>query len=400
MKRITYLDYHATTPLDPRVLVAMNPYFANIFGNPSSRTHRFGWEAEEAVEKARAQVAALLGAAPAEIVFTSGATEANNLALKGTAESLAAKGNHIITAATEHLSVLAACRHLEQLGARLTILPTSSDGLIDLDQLEAAITPHTILISIMRANNEIGVLQPVDQIGRIAEEYGIPFHSDATQGLASLETDVLRSKIDLLSLSAHKLYGPKGVGALCVRGDKISGKLQAQMHGGGQERGIRSGTLNVPGIVGLGEACGLALKLRKEEASRLARQRDRLHHALTTALDGIRINGSMDHRLPNNLNVSFEDVDGESLLMRLSDLAVSNGSACSSNRHRPSHVLKAIGLPEHLADSTLRFGLGRFNTDAEIDLACSRLIETIHDLRSHHAPKPVPAPARSFALGR
>src|SRR5271163_2374111 len=330
MKLPIYMDNHATTAVDPRVFEAMRPYFIEVFGNAASRNHSFGWQAEEAVEKARKQVADLIGATAKEIVFTSGATESNNLALKGVAQMYAEKGNHIITAATEHKAVLDTCKRLEKEGARVTYLPVQTNGLVDLNQLRAAMTDKTILITIMYANNEIGVLQPIREIGKIAQERGALFHSDATQAVGKIPVDVIRDNIDLMSISAHKMYGPKGVGALYVRRRNPRVQLTAQIDGGGHERGMRSGTLNVPGIVGLGEACALCQAEMTEESKRMAHLRDKLRDKLQSELDETYINGTMEHRLPNNLNISFAYVEGESLLMGINDIAVSSGSACTS----------------------------------------------------------------------
>jgi len=381
MKLPIYMDNHATTPVDPRVFEAMKPYFTNAFGNAASRNHSFGWEAEEAVDKARKQVADLIGATAKEIVFTSGATESDNLALKGVAQMYAEKGNHIITAATEHKAILDTCKRLEKEGFRVTYLPVQQNGLIDVDQLKAAITDKTILISIMHANNEIGVLQPVREIGRIAHEHGVLFHSDGTQAVGKVLVNVLEDNIDLLSISAHKMYGPKGAGALYVRRRNPRVQLTAQMDGGGHERGMRSGTLNVPGIVGLGEACGLAHKEMKEEAKRLGYLRDKLKDRLLASLDEVYINGTMEHRLPNNLNISFAYVEGESLLMGINDVAVSSGSACTSATLEPSYVLKALGAGDDLAHSSIRFGLGRFNTEEEVDYVAAKVIDVVKKLR-------------------
>src|SRR5579863_3077498 len=375
------MDNHATTPVDPRVLKAMLPYLTDVFGNSASRNHSFGWEAEEATEKARKQVADLIGATSKEIVFTSGATESDNLALKGVFEMYAEKGNHIITAATEHKAILDACKRLEKEGARVTYLPVQTNGLVDLDQLRAAITDKTILISIMYANNEIGVLQPVAEIGKIAKERGVLFHSDATQAVGKVPIDVIKEGIDLLSISAHKMYGPKGVGALYVRRRNPRVQLTAQIDGGGHERGMRSGTLNVPGIVGLGEACALAKSEMAAEGKRLEYLRDKMKDRLLASLDEVYINGTMEHRLPNNLNSSFAYVEGESLLMGINDIAVSSGSACTSATLEPSYVLKALGAGDDLAHSSIRFGLGRFNTQEEVDYVTSRVIEVVQRLR-------------------
>jgi len=376
-----YMDNHATTPMDPRVFEAIRPYFVEVFGNAASRNHSFGWQAEEAVEKARKQIAELIGANSKEIVFTSGATESNNLALKGVAEMYAEKGNHIITAATEHKAILDTCKRLEKNGARVTYLPVQQDGLIDLDMLREAITDKTILISIMYANNEIGVVQPVAEIGKIAKEKGILFHTDGVQAVGKIPVNVIRDNVDLLSLSGHKVYGPKGVGALYVRRRNPRVQLTAQMDGGGHERGMRSGTLNVPGIVGVGAACAIAQQDMPEESKRMAFLRDKLKNKLTSQLDEVYINGSVEHRLPNNLNISFAFVEGESLLMGINDVAVSSGSACTSATLEPSYVLKALGAGDDLAHSSIRFGLGRFNTEEEVDYVADKVVDVVRKLR-------------------
>jgi len=381
MKLPIYMDNHATTPVDPRIFQAMTPYLTTIFGNSASRNHSFGWEAEEAVDKARKQVADLIGATPKEIVFTSGATESDNLALKGVAQMYAEKGNHIITAATEHKAILDTCKRLEKEGLRVTYLAVQQNGLVDLDQLKAAITDKTILISIMYANNEIGVLQPIQEIGKIAHERGVLFHTDATQAVGKVPVNVLADNIDLASISAHKMYGPKGVGALYVRRRNPRVQITAQMDGGGHERGMRSGTLNIPGIVGLGEACGIAQKEMAEEGKRLAYLRDKLKDRLLASLDETYINGTMEHRLPNNLNISFAYVEGESLLMGINEIAVSSGSACTSATLEPSYVLKALGAGDDLAHSSIRFGLGRFNTEEEVDYVAAKVIDVVKKLR-------------------
>jgi len=381
MKLPIYMDNHATTPVDPRVFEAMKPYFTNLFGNSASRNHSFGWEAEEAVEKARKQIAAIIGATAKEIVFTSGATESNNLAIKGVAEMYAEKGNHIITAATEHKAVLDTCKRLEKDGVRVTYLAVQQNGLVDLDQLRAAITDKTILITIMYANNEIGVLQPVAEIGKIAKERGVLFHTDATQAVGKVPVDVIKDNVDLMSISAHKMYGPKGVGALYVRRRNPRVQLTAQIDGGGHERGMRSGTLNVPGIVGLGEACALAKAEMAEESKRMEYLRDKMKDRLLAALDEVYINGTMEHRMPNNLNISFAYVEGESLLMGINEIAVSSGSACTSATLEPSYVLKALGAGDDLAHSSIRFGLGRFNTEEEVDYVTAKVIDVVKKLR-------------------
>ncbi len=381
MKTPIYLDNHATTPMDPRVLAAMLPYFTEKFGNAASRNHSFGWDAEQAVEKSRKQIAALIGASPKEIVFTSGATESDNLAIKGVVEMYAEKGNHVITASTEHKAVLDTCKRLEKHGCRVTYLPLGRDGLIDLDDLRRAITDKTILISIMHANNEIGVLQPIREIGRIARERGVLFHTDATQSVGKVPVNVADDNIDLMSISAHKMYGPKGTGALYVRRKNPRVQLTAQMDGGGHERGMRSGTLNVPGIVGLGAACAICKEEMPEEIIKLSRLRNKLKQTLEAELDEIFVNGSLEHRLPNNLNVSFAYVEGESLLMGINDVAVSSGSACTSATLEPSYVLKALGIGDDLAHTSIRFGIGRFNTEEEIDYVAARVIEVVRRLR-------------------
>lgn len=376
-----YLDYHATTPMDERVLEAMLPFFREHFGNAASRNHAFGWVAEEAVEKARKQIASLINANPKEIVFTSGATESNNLAIKGVAEMYAEKGNHIITAATEHKAVLDTCKRLEKRGCRVTYLPVRPDGLIDLDQLRDLITDKTILVSIMYGNNEIGTIQDIRTIGQICHEKGVLFHTDATQAVGKIPVDVIADNIDLLSCTAHKMYGPKGVGALYVRRKNPRVQLTAQMDGGGHERGMRSGTLNVPGIVGFGKAAELCQQLMPEEMPRLQRLRDKLKDGILAELDEVYINGTMERRLPHNLNMSFAYVEGESLLMGINDIAVSSGSACTSATLEPSYVLKALGAGDDLAHSSIRFGLGRFTTEEEIDYTIGKVVEVVKKLR-------------------
>lgn len=381
MKMPIYLDNHATTPVDPRVLDTMIPYFREQFGNAASRNHAFGWEAEEAVERARKQIADLVGATAKEIIFTSGATESNNLALKGVAEMYAEKGNHIITAATEHKAVLDTCKHLEKNGFRVSYLPVQTNGLIDLDMLQEAITDKTILISVMYANNEIGVVQPIAEIGKIAKSRGVLMHTDAVQATGKIPVNVIKDNVDIMSLTAHKLYGPKGVGALYVRRKSPRVQLTAQMDGGGHERGMRSGTLNVPGIVGFGKACELCSQEMATEGPRLRALRDRLRDRLMSELDETYINGTMESRLPHNLNISFAYVEGESLLMGINDVAVSSGSACTSATLEPSYVLKALGAGDDLAHSSIRFGLGRFTTDQEIDYVANRVVEVVRKLR-------------------
>ncbi len=381
MKLPIYMDNHATTPMDPRVFEAMKPYFTEVFGNAASRNHSFGWQAEEAVEKSRKQIADLIGATPKEIVFTGGATESNNLALKGVAEMYAEKGNHIITAATEHKAILDTCKRLEKSGIRVTYLPVKTNGLVDLDMLRDAITDKTILVSIMYANNEIGVVQPVAEIGKIAKERGVLFHSDAVQAAGKIPVNVIKDNIDIMSLTGHKLYGPKGCGALYVRRKGPRVQITAQMDGGGHERGMRSGTLNVPGIVGLGEACALCQAEMPEESRRMAFLRDKLRSKLESQLDEVYVNGTMEHHLPNNLNISFAYVEGESLLMGINDIAVSSGSACTSATLEPSYVLKALGAGDDLAHSSIRFGLGRFNTEEEVDYVAAKVVDVVRKLR-------------------
>jgi cysteine desulfurase len=376
-----YMDNHATTPVDPRVVEAMMPFFTEKFGNAASRNHEFGWQAEEAAENARAQIARLINATPKEIVFTSGATESTNLAIKGAAEMYREKGNHIITQVTEHKATLDTCKRLEKFGHEVTYLPVEKDGRINLDDLRRAITPKTILISIMYANNEIGVLQPIAEIGKIAKEKGVFFHCDGVQAIGKVPVDVQRDGIDLMSISGHKIYGPKGVGALYVRRKNPRVQLSAIIDGGGHERGMRSGTLNVPGIVGLGKACELCQNEMAGEAKRLSGLRDRLKESIMSRLDETYINGSMEHRLPHNINISFAFVEGESLLMGINDVAVSSGSACTSATLEPSYVLKALGVGEDLAHTSIRFGLGRFNTEEEVHYVADRVVETVNRLR-------------------
>lgn len=375
-----YLDNNATTPMDPRVLEAMIPYFTQKFGNAASRNHAFGWVAEEAVDYAREQVAKLIGASEKEIIFTSGATESDNLAIKGVFEMYKDKGNHIITAVTEHKAVLDACKHVEKMGGKVTYLAVKEDGLVDLAELEAAMTPETILVSIMYGNNEIGVIQPVKEIAAIAHKHGALFMTDATQAVGKIPVDVNADGIDLLALSAHKMYGPKGVGALYVRRKGPRVKVTAQMDGGGHERGMRSGTLNVPGIVGLGKACELCIAEMESEAKRLSALRDKLQVALTV-LEESYVNGNVEHRLPHVANISFKYVEGEGLMMAMKDLAVSSGSACTSASLEPSYVLKSLGLSDDLAHSSIRFGLGRFTTEEEVDYAVEVTKKAVTHLR-------------------
>jgi cysteine desulfurase len=381
VKLPVYMDNHATTPVDPRVLEAMLPYFTSNFGNAASRNHSFGWTAEEAVENARGQIASLINATPKEIVFTSGATESDNLMIKGVAEMYREKGNHIITQAIEHKAVLDTCKRLEKEGYEVTYLPVQRDGRVDPEAVRKAITPKTILITIMYANNEIGVINPIAEIGKIAKEKGILFAVDGVQAVGKIPVDVQKDNIDLLAISAHKIYGPKGVGALYVRRRNPRVQLSAIIDGGGHERGMRSGTLNVPGIVGLGKACEICQKEMPEESARMRGMRERLKDGLMGKLDELFINGSMEHRLPNNLNISFAYVEGESLLMGINDVAVSSGSACTSATLEPSYVLKALGVGEDLAHTSIRFGLGRFNTDEEVDYVTNRLVEVVTKLR-------------------
>jgi cysteine desulfurase len=376
-----YMDNHATTPMDPRVLEEMLPYFIEKFGNAASRNHSFGWVGEEATELGRERVAKLVGATTKEIIFTSGATESDNLAIKGAAEMYKEKGNHIITAVTEHKAVLDTCKRLEKYGYRVTYLPVQKDGLVDLDDLKRAIDDRTILVTIMAANNEIGVVQPVAEIGKLCHERGVIFHTDATQAVGKIPVDVVKQNIDLMSISAHKMYGPKGVGALYVRRKNPRVQISAIIDGGGHERGMRSGTLNVPGIVGLGKACAIASEEMAQESCKLAGMRNRLRDKIMGRLDEVYINGSWEHRLPHNLNISFAYVEGESLLMGINDIAVSSGSACTSATLEPSYVLKALGTGDDLAHSSIRFGIGRFNTDAEVDYVADRVVETVSRLR-------------------
>jgi cysteine desulfurase len=375
------MDNHATSPLDPRVLEAMMPYFTSKFGNAASRNHAFGWEAEQAVEIAREQIAKLIGATAKEIIFTSGATESNNLAIKGIAEMYRERGNHIITQVTEHKAVLDTCKRLEKYGYRVTYLPVKADGLIDIEDLKRAMDDKTILVSIMFANNEIGVLQPIREIGKLCHEKGVLFHTDAVQAIGKVPVNVIDDNIDVLSLSGHKIYGPKGVGALYVRRRNPRVQIAAQIDGGGHERGMRSGTLNVPGIVGLGAACEIAREDMASESARLRGMRERLKNKLESELDYIHVNGSMEHRLPGNLNMSFVYVEGESLLMGINDVAVSSGSACTSATLEPSYVLKALGLGDDVAHSSIRFGLGRFNNEAEVDYVANKVIDIVKKLR-------------------
>jgi cysteine desulfurase len=381
LKLPVYLDNNATTPMDPRVLEAMLPYFTEKFGNAASRNHSFGWVAEEAVDYAREQVAKLINADPKEIIFTSGATEADNLAIKGVYEMYASKGNHVITATTEHKAVLDTCKHIEKTGGQVTYLNVKEDGLIDLEELEKAITPQTILIAIMYGNNETGVVQPIREISKIARKHGVLFFTDATQAVGKIPVDVNAEGIDLLAFSGHKMYGPKGVGALYVRRKNPRVKVTSQMDGGGHERGMRSGTLNVPAIVGFGKACELCMNEMESEAARLSKMRDRLENSLME-LEETYVNGSTDHRLPHVSNISFKYVEGEGLMMGFNkNIALSSGSACTSASLEPSYVLKALGLGDDLAHSSLRFGLGRFTTDDQIDFTIDAIKTTVTKLR-------------------
>lgn len=387
LHRPIYLDCHATTPVDPRVLEAMLPYFTEHFGNPASVTHQYGWEAEAAVQQARETLATVLHANPEEIVFTSGATEANNLAIKGVAESYFSQGRHLITVATEHRAVLDPCRYLQTLGFEVTVLPVQPDGLVDLDQLEKALRPETILVSVMAANNEIGVLQPIAEIGALCHQHGVLFHTDAAQAIAKMRLDVDAMQIDLMSLTAHKVYGPKGIGALYVRRKQPRVQLAAQLHGGGHERGMRSGTLYTPQIVGFAKAVELGLAELESETRYISALRDRLWQQLQT-LDGVQLNGHPTRRLAGNLNISIAGVDGQALLLGLQPfVAVSSGSACTSAKIEPSHVLTALGKSPELAFASIRFGIGRFNTLEEMDRVAAGVIETVRALRQN-SPTP------------
>jgi len=381
MKFPIYLDNHATTPLDPRVLETMLPYFTENFGNASSRSHEFGWKAEEAVENARKQVASVLGASSKEIIWTSGATESDNLALIGIAEMYKEKGNHIITTPIEHKAVLDTCKYLEKLGYDVTYLPVDNYGLVNPEDVRKAITDKTILISIIHGNNEIGTVQPLKEIGAIAKEKGVIFHSDCVQTFGRTPLNVEEMGLDLVSISAHKIYGPKGIGALYVRRKNPRVRLAEQIHGGGHERGMRSGTLNVPSIVGFGKAAELAQQLMAEESEKLRSWRERMIKEISAALPEVYLNGHPTHRLPNNVNISFAFVEGESMIMGMPKLAVSSGSACTSASLEPSYVLKAIGVGEELAHTSIRFGLGRFNTEEEVNYAIKTVIETVNRLR-------------------
>jgi cysteine desulfurase len=376
------MDYHSTTPVDPRVLEEMLPYFTTRFGNAASRSHQFGWQAEEAVDYARERIAGLIGAKDSkEIVFTSGATESDNLALKGVAEFYKDKGNHIITTVTEHKAVLDTCKRLEKEGYEVTYLGVGKDGRVDPDDVKKALKPSTILVSVMLANNEIGTVQPIEEIGKLTRERGVLLHSDAVQGVGKVEFDVQRMNVDLASITAHKIYGPKGVGALYVRRSKPRVRLVAQMDGGGHERGMRSGTLAVPLIVGFGKACEIMTREGKTESAKLLILRERLRDRIMGRLDEVYVNGSMEHRLPGNLNISFNFVEGEGLMMAIKDVAVSSGSACTSASLEPSYVLRALGVGDELAHSSIRFGLGRFNTEEEVDYVADLVVGKVKGLR-------------------
>ena len=381
MKLPIYMDYQATTPVDPRVLEAMTPYFIEKFGNAASRNHSFGWEAEQAVDEAREILARAIGASAREIIFTSGATESNNITLKGIAEMYASKGDHIITVKTEHPAILDTAARLERQGKKVTYLPVDKDGIIDLDELRTAITEKTILISIMAVNNEIGVIQPMAEIGKIAREHGVLFHSDATQAVGKIPLDVNSMNIDLMSFSGHKIYGPKGIGALYVRRKKPRVRCAPLLDGGGHERGMRSGTLNVPGIVGFGKAVALAIEEMETEARRLTGLREKLKNIIMSQLDEVYLNGHPEERIPGNLNISFAYVEGESLLMEMNEVALSSGSACTSSTLDASHVLNALGVVEELAHSSIRFGLGRFTTEEEVDYVGSKIVKAVNRLR-------------------
>jgi len=382
LKLPVYMDNHATTPMDPRVLAAMLPYFTDSFGNAASRTHSFGWEAEAAVEDARETIARLIGAESGkEIVFTSGATESDNLAIKGVAEYYKSKGNHIITTVIEHKAILDSCKRLEKEGYEVTYLPVGADGRVDPEAVRAAITDKTILVSVMLANNEVGTVQPMAEIGKITREKGVLFHTDAVQGIGKTPFDVRELNVDLASLTAHKIYGPKGVGALYVRRSKPRVRLSALMDGGGHERGNRSGTLNVPGIIGFAKAADILIQEGEAEKLKLRSLRDRLHRKIAAELDHVVLNGHPEYRLPGNLNLSFSFVEGEGLMMAIKDVAVSSGSACTSASLEPSYVLRAMGLDEELAHSSIRFGLGRFNTEEEIDFVADLVVSKVKRLR-------------------
>jgi cysteine desulfurase len=382
MKLPIFMDYHSTTPVDPRVLEEMLPYFTTKFGNAASRSHQFGWQAEEAVDYARERIAALIGAKDSkEIVFTSGATESDNLALKGVAEFYKDRGNHLITTVTEHKAVLDTCKRLETEGYQVTYLPVGRDGRVDPGDVKKAITDKTILVSVMLANNEIGAVQPLEEIGKVTRERGVLLHTDAVQGVGKVDFDVQRMNVDLASITAHKMYGPKGVGALYVRRSKPRVRLVAQMDGGGHERGMRSGTLAVPLIAGFGKAAEIMTKEGKAESAKLLILRERLRDRVMGRLEEVYVNGSMEHRLPGNLNLSFNFVEGEGLMMAIKDVAVSSGSACTSASLEPSYVLRALGVGDELAHSSIRFGLGRFTTEEEVDYVADLVVRKVKGLR-------------------
>ena len=387
LKLPIYMDNQATTRCDPRVLEAMLPHFTETYGNAASRNHEFGWTAEQTVAEARGQVAKLIGSTSKEIIFTSGATESDNLAIKGVAEMYREKGNHIITQVTEHKAVLDSCQWLEKHGFRVTYLPVQKDGRISLDELKAAMDDQTILVTIMTANNEIGVLQPIREIGTLCHERGVLFHTDAVQAVGKVPFKVNEDMVDLASISAHKLYGPKGVGALYVRRKNPRVQLVAQIDGGGHENGMRSGTLNVTGIVGLSKACEIARAEMEEESVRLAALRDRLKNGIMSQVDECYINGSLEHRQPGNINISFAHIKGETLLMAINDVALSSGSACTSASPEPSYVMKALGVGPELGNCSIRFGIGRFNTEAEVDHVIKRIVDTVQQLRESSPPE-------------
>ena len=383
LKLPIYLDHNATTPCDPQVMEVMLPYFTELYGNAASRSHSFGWQAEEAVDYAREQIAKLIGAEPKEIIFTSGATEGDNLAIKGVFEMYAVKGNHIITCVTEHKAVLDTCKHAEKLGGEVTYLPVDKEGLIDLQQLEAAITPRTILIAIMYANNETGTIQPVKEIGALAKKHGVLFFTDATQAVGKIPVDVIKDDIDLLTCSAHKMYGPKGVGALYVRRKNPRVRITAQQDGGGHEKGMRSGTLNVPGIAGFGKAADICRQQLETDGKRMSQLRDKLEHALLQ-LDATYLNGSKNSRLPHVANLSFNFVNGDGLMMGLNkEVALSSGAACTSASMEPSYVLKALGVEDELAHSSLRFSIGRYTTEEQIDYVIEKVKKVVEELRAN-----------------
>lgn len=382
MKFPIYMDYQATTPVDPRVAEAMLPYFSDVFGNPASRHHQFGWKAEEAVENARGALARVIGAESREVFFTSGATESNNLAIKGVAESYRRKGDHLVTCVTEHHAVLDVCRRLEKQGFRVTELPVDQYGLVDPEDIRKAITEKTILVSLMTANNEVGTIHPIETVGRICRERGVLFHSDAAQAVGKIPVDVQAMSVDLLSFSSHKIYGPKGVGALYVRRKSPRVRLTAQMDGGGHENGLRSGTLNVPGIVGFAKALELCVEVMREESARLAHLRDLLKQSLMEKLEDVFLNGHPERRLPHNLHMSFSGIEAEALMMDMKEVAVSSGAACTTASPEPSHVLRALGLSEELLHSSIRFGLGRFTTSEEVHYVAGRVAECVERLRT------------------